>query len=136
MEVIVLVLVVHNGRVLVVRRRKDDDIVPELRWAFPGGKIEAGETLEQAAVREVIEETGLSVYIEMLVHARIIPSTNILAIYYQCLLEDGYDKVTINDAEITESRWVTGSEAVSLFTSNVAGPIKEILEQLNGPFAE
>jgi len=44
---------VRDGRVLVVHRPKYDD------WAFPKGKLEAGESWEDAAVREVWEETGL-----------------------------------------------------------------------------
>lgn len=39
------------GRVLLVRYRSG-------AWAFPKGHVEAGETLEQTAVREVREETG------------------------------------------------------------------------------
>jgi 8-oxo-dGTP diphosphatase len=40
-------------RVLLVHRPRYDD------WSFPKGKLDEGETVEQAAVREVEEETGL-----------------------------------------------------------------------------
>jgi 8-oxo-dGTP diphosphatase len=42
-----------SRRVLLVHRPKYDD------WSFPKGKVEPGETFEQAALREVREETGL-----------------------------------------------------------------------------
>ncbi|SFE37994.1 mutator mutT protein [Phytobacter palmae] len=54
----VLGVIVHESRVLLVRRSNPPDAS---FWGFPGGKIEAGETLEQAAIREVKEETGLRV---------------------------------------------------------------------------
>jgi len=51
-------VVVSDGRVVLVRRRQ-----PPLagEWSLPGGTVELGETLEQALVREVFEETGLRV---------------------------------------------------------------------------
>ena len=51
-------VIVHEGRVVLIRRGK-----PPLkgRWIVPGGTVEWGETLEEALVREVREETGLEV---------------------------------------------------------------------------
>jgi 8-oxo-dGTP diphosphatase len=51
-------VVVADGRVLLARRAK-----PPLlgRWSIPGGTVELGETLQEALVREMVEETGLVV---------------------------------------------------------------------------
>jgi 8-oxo-dGTP diphosphatase len=49
--------------VLLIRRGK----MPRLgEWSIPGGRLEAGETLKQAAAREVLEETGCRVTVEQL----------------------------------------------------------------------
>lgn len=51
-------IIVEHGRVLMIRRGHE----PGAGWlTFPGGKVEWGETAEQALVREVLEETGLQV---------------------------------------------------------------------------
>ena len=51
-------VVIRDGKVLLIRRGK-----PPLygRWVVPGGTVELGESLEQALVREMREETGLEV---------------------------------------------------------------------------
>ena len=51
-------VLVHEGRVLLIRRGKDP---LRGRWVVPGGTVELGETLEEALVREMEEETGLLV---------------------------------------------------------------------------
>lgn len=52
----VSVALVSDGAVLLVKRGREPS---KGLWAFPGGRVEAGETLEQAASRELREETGL-----------------------------------------------------------------------------
>jgi 8-oxo-dGTP diphosphatase len=53
-----------EGQVLLIKRGK----APHYgRWMVPGGALEWGETLEQAAVREVREETGIEIEIERFV---------------------------------------------------------------------
>jgi len=50
------VLVHKNGKVLLIKRGKDPY---KGYWSLPGGSHEAGETLEECARRELLEETGL-----------------------------------------------------------------------------
>ena len=51
-------LVRREGKVLLVRRGNPPQ---QGQWAVPGGSVDWGETLQQAAEREVLEETGIRV---------------------------------------------------------------------------
>ena len=50
-------ILIEDGKILIVKQRVDGT----RGWSLPGGKLERGETLEQAVVRELKEETGLDV---------------------------------------------------------------------------
>jgi ADP-ribose pyrophosphatase YjhB (NUDIX family) len=52
-----IAVVVRGDRLLLVRRSQKPDAG---RWGFPGGKIEPGETIVAAALRELAEETGVA----------------------------------------------------------------------------
>ena len=59
MQLVVGVALVHAGRVLAARRSYPAESAG--RWEFPGGKVDHGESAEQAVVREVAEELGCEV---------------------------------------------------------------------------
>ncbi len=54
----VAALVFRDGSVLLVKRRDEPN---RGRWSPPGGSLELGETVEEAAARETLEETGVTV---------------------------------------------------------------------------
>lgn len=56
-------ILIENGQILLV---KQDTLGRE--WSLPGGRAEAGELLEESVVRELFEETGLSVKVEKLLY--------------------------------------------------------------------
>jgi 8-oxo-dGTP diphosphatase len=55
--VVRLIIPDASGRVLVLQRAADS--TDGGRWCLPGGKIDYGDTVEQAAIRELLEETNL-----------------------------------------------------------------------------
>ncbi|MBM7070152.1 NUDIX domain-containing protein [Actibacterium sp. 188UL27-1] len=57
---IVKALLVRDGQILMAKRADTRRAYPG-RWSFPGGHVEAGETLHNALLREVREEIGVEV---------------------------------------------------------------------------
>lgn len=51
-------VVFHQDEVLLVQRHQPPS---QGQWAIPGGKVKLGETLRQAAEREILEETGITI---------------------------------------------------------------------------
>ncbi|MDD2583266.1 MAG: (deoxy)nucleoside triphosphate pyrophosphohydrolase [Desulfuromonadaceae bacterium] len=54
-------IIEHNGKVLAAQRSATMTL--PLKWEFPGGKIEAGESTEECLIRELKEELGISVLV-------------------------------------------------------------------------
>ena len=57
------IIIETAGGIVLIKRKN-----PPLGWALPGGFVDYGETLEQAAAREALEETGLAVQLQRQFH--------------------------------------------------------------------
>lgn len=57
-------MLVEDGRLLIVQQQ----VAPQRAWSLPGGRVELGETLEAAMIREMGEETGLATRILRLLY--------------------------------------------------------------------
>jgi 8-oxo-dGTP diphosphatase len=101
-------LVVRDGRVLLVHRPKYDD------WAFPKGKLEAGESWEDAAAREVEEETGLRCEVGAYIGSTRYPVREGTKEVRYFRMETDADPRARN--EIDELRWAGPDEARALLS--------------------
>jgi 8-oxo-dGTP diphosphatase len=105
----VAVAIVTSRRGVLVGRRRDG--MPP--WTFPGGKVEPGESPEDAAVRETLEEAGLQVRATGVVGSRVHPRTGVTITYVAAAAVDP-DAVAACSDELAEVRWVSLAEAGEL----------------------
>ena len=93
----------QDGRVLLLRHRL---WAAEGQWGFPGGFAQRGETFQETVVREVREETGLSVRVGRLLELRSGFRYRV-EVYYEAALVGGVDGLVLDDREIIEARLFT-----------------------------
>jgi ADP-ribose pyrophosphatase YjhB (NUDIX family) len=107
-----------GGRLLLIRRGH----APEAgRWSLPGGRVEPGESDQQAVIREIREETGLEIECDQLIGSvkRISPPDAVLEIRDYAATVTGGVLVAADDA--AEVRWVSPAELGRLpLTSGLA----------------
>jgi 8-oxo-dGTP diphosphatase len=99
-----------DGRLAVIHRPRYDD------WSLPKGKLDPGESFEDAARREVEEETGVRARIVgELRPARYVDNKgrDKLVRWYRMEL-DGEPAAFVPNDEVDELRWVTPDEALAL----------------------
>jgi 8-oxo-dGTP pyrophosphatase MutT (NUDIX family) len=100
-----------DGRVALVHRPRYDD------WTLPKGKLDRGESFEDAALREVEEETGLRCRL-----VRELPSSEYLdpkgrwKLVRYWLMEVEHDPGFVPNKEVDELRWLPVEEAPALLT--------------------
>ena len=115
--------IVTSDRGVLVGRRNDG----KPPWTFIAGEVEPGELPEDAAVREVKEETGLEVRAGRLIGERNPhPATRRHMIYMAARPTRGTDIFVGDEAELAEVRWVGLAEADQLLPG-IFEPVREHL---------
>lgn len=104
--VIVVAAVVRRGDEVMLCRRKADALEGG-KWEFPGGKVEAGETPEEALARELREELNVEARAARLLDAVVhpcspYPDAGILLLYYEAEIRSG----TPEAVDVGAIRWI------------------------------
>lgn len=114
---VVIAVIHHKGRYLLTKRNEKGDKYHD-KWQFPGGGLEFGESPDECLLREVKEETGLTIEEARLVpyiHNEVRKNWHGLLIGFLCSLSDPNQKVVL-DHESSEFGWFTIEEVEKLDT--------------------
>jgi 8-oxo-dGTP diphosphatase len=104
-------LVVRDGELALVHRPRYDD------WTLPKGKLDPGESFEEAALREVEEETGLRCrLVRDLPPVRYRDNKGRPKVVRYWLMEAESDPGFTPNDEVDELRWASPREALELLT--------------------
>jgi len=118
-----------KNKKILIGKRKDPKDIRGLTWAFPGGRPEYGEELEEAIKREVKEETNLDVESMGVVFAKTYTEKrDLLAIYFLCEIVGGKEKA---NEDFSETKWVSPKELKKHFTTSFPPKLQEYLEGLS-----
>lgn len=116
------IVIRDDGRVLVIKR--DDNG----HWEAPGGVLELKESFEAGVQREVLEETGLAVTVELLSGVYKNLTHGIVALVYRCRPDGGEPHRT---EEACEIRWMTEEEVRSAMAPAFGARVLDAFE--HGP---
>jgi 8-oxo-dGTP pyrophosphatase MutT (NUDIX family) len=107
------------GKILAIKRKKNDQYFPNM-WALPGGQIEKGESLRETALRELKEETGLTLDRfgtqtlfkgELNIHGK-----KLTILIHEASAKPG--KVSPTDSDIAQAKWIGLDELISSLIMN------------------
>jgi len=95
-------LIIRDGAVLLTRRAQGQHLAG--MWEFPGGKLEPGESPEEALVRECQEECGIEIAVADILEVTFhrYADKDVLLLFYRCSIVSG----EVRHLQVDDHAWV------------------------------
>jgi 8-oxo-dGTP diphosphatase len=114
------VALIDRDKVLLIQRARKPYFG---MWSLPGGRVEPGETPEQTAQREVLEEVGLTCFRLMPIRKMFLGDAGNFLL--QVYATEGFEGVVTTSDEVTDHRWVRLDGLYGLNTTPGLGDVLE-----------
>ena len=127
-------IVHHDGKILLLKRLNTKKFFSS-NWEMPGGKLDSGESLVEAVIRETKEETGLDAGVSKVYNTWIDMIENngttehIVEIDF-ILDVKNVSRVILSEKEHSEFKWVTKNELPSLMTQQMRSTLELAFKQI------
>ena len=112
---------------MCVQRSEHQKEYVSLKWEFPGGKVEVGEGLEEALVREIREELSVDIEVSerLITVEHTYPDFHLTMHVFKCVLDQG--EITLN--EHVALKWLSVDELDQLDWAAADVPVVKSLMQ-------
>lgn len=107
-----------NNKILLTKRYNPRNLAVHNLWQFPGGSIEYGESPSEAALREIHEETGITIQVQS--HYPLVDShtfrkgAHIILMIYSADYVSGEIDISRDRKETSDARWFSIEEIIHL----------------------
>lgn len=132
---VVAAIIIKDEKILAVQKGKAKFDYVSYKWEFPGGKVEVGESLEQAIQREILEELHIRVTPKDVLNTieHTYPDFHLVMHCFICDYDDGEIQLT----EHIELKWLDHSELSHLDWAEADIPVIPEIENyvLSGRFS-
>lgn len=120
-------IIVHEDKILVTQR--SESMILPLKWEFPGGKVQANESIEQCLLRELKKELGISVIVKKKLKASIYNYGEFIIKLIPFLVKFESGKIKLEEHK--DAKWLSKNDLLALDWAAADVPVLQQVVALN-----
>jgi 8-oxo-dGTP pyrophosphatase MutT (NUDIX family) len=119
-------IVQYEDKYLIVKKWYDDRVAEPYQWEFIDGVLEFGEKPDNAVIRQILEQTGLSTTIDRILYTWSFTTGNTFNIGISYLCVTSLDSVILSE-ELVDFKWIKREEFENYLSRKVLEDVERVM---------